>query len=331
MSQIRIGVLRGGPSSEYDVSLKTGAAVLEHLPPAYRGIDILLDREGLWHHQGLPIHPTNLAGKVDLIFNCLHGAYGEDGEVQHLLDRLSIPYTGSGHLAARLSINKILTKEALKKAGLKMPRHVAGKAGDDGTMLARQVFNSFAPPYIIKPVDQGSSVGLFFVPVFQDLSATIELALSSSGEIMIEEYIKGKEATCGVVEGLRGQEFYSLLPIEIRPAGDKKVFDYTGKYSGETAEICPGRFAPEEKNQLERAAALIHEQLGLRHYSRSDFIVSPRGIYFLEVNALPGLTTESLLPKALKAVGVTYSQFLDHVISRALGANRRRPSLVPVL
>jgi D-alanine-D-alanine ligase len=134
---------------------------------------------------------------------------------------------------------------------------------------------------------------------------------------MVEEFIRGKEATCGVVEKMRDHDLYPLMPVEIRPKG-KKMFDYDAKYSGETEEICPGNFNNEEKLELHRLAQLAHRELGLRHYSRSDFIVSPRGVYYLETNTLPGLTTESLLPKELAASGLQYPNFLEHLINLAL-------------
>src|SRR5690606_5390760 len=137
--------------------------------------------------------------------------------------------------------------------------------------------------------------------------------------ILIEEYIRGKEATCGVVENLRGKKLYALPPIEIRKPATKDLFDYEAKYSGITEEVCPGCFLDSEKRELEKASCDIHEALVLSDYSRSDFIISPRGIYFLETNSLPGLTEESLLPKSLKAVGINNTQFIDHILNQALG------------
>ena len=135
----------------------------------------------------------------------------------------------------------------------------------------------------------------------------------------MEEYIRGREATCGVVDDFRGHKTYPLLPIEIAPPAGKKFFDYEAKYSGQSTEICPSQFSIEEKRELGELAAAVHKLLGLKHYSRTDFIVSPRGIYILEVNSLPGLTAESLVPKSLAALGVPLPHFLDHVVSLALG------------
>jgi D-alanine-D-alanine ligase len=206
----------------------------------------------------------------------------------------------------------------VKKAGLNVPRSVLVMKADDQGEKVCEIINSFAPPYIVKPSDLGSSVGLFLVRSTNELGNILQEAYKFSNTVLVEEYIKGREATCGVVENYRERDLYALLPVEIRPPAGKNLFDYDAKYSGQSEEICPGNFSPSEKAELERLAVLAHQALGLRHYSRSDFIVTPRGIYFLEVNTLPGLTTASLLPKSLAAVGFQYPDFLDHLINLAL-------------
>lgn len=319
MSQIRVGVVRGGPSSEYEVSLETGSSVLKHLPTNYQREDILITKDGVWHLRGVPINPQNLPHYIDLAFLCLHGEYGEDGQIQKFFDSLDIPYTGSGSLASALGMNKVQTKKFLVGQEIKMPRDVFVRAGDDLVEKTREVFNKFAPPYIVKPADRGSSVGLSLVKTVHDLPLAILDCLKYTDFVLIEEFIRGKEASCGVVEKLRGQDVYSLMPVEIRPNPGKGIFDYEAKYLGQSLEICPGSFSPTEKDEIMRLASLAHQKLGLRHYSRSDFIVSPRGIYYLETNTLPGLTNESLLPKELSAAGIPYADFLSHLINLGLG------------
>ena len=182
-----------------------------------------------------------------------------------------------------------------------------------------EVWKTFIQPSVVKPMALGSSVGVGIARDFQTFRALILAALEKSDAALVEEYIKGREATCGVVENFRGEEIYQLLPVEIIPPTDKEFFDYQAKYSGISREICPGNFSSAEKAVIQQAAALVHQTLGLGHYSRSDFIISPkRGIYFLEVNTLPGLTNESLLPKSLAAVGCSLSDFLEHLLTLAL-------------
>ena len=319
MPKVRVGVLRGGPSSEYDVSLKTGSAVLSNLSDHYIPVDILITQDGLWHWQGVPIVPKDILHRVDVIFNALHGEYGEDGQVQNILDSLGIPYTGSGRFASAVAINKYLTKQALVKEGIKTPAYFLLQATDDLEDAAKSVFNKLSPPWIIKPADRGSSVGLFLAKHFAELVDILKLARQSSDLILIEEFIFGREATCGVVEDFRGFNPYALPVIEIRTPKEKTFFDYEAKYSGITEEICPGCFNESTKKEIEFLSQKIHKTLGLKHYSRSDFIISKQGrVYFLEVNTLPGLTEESLLPKSLAAIGANHSQFIDHVLGLAL-------------
>ncbi|MCX6713919.1 MAG: D-alanine--D-alanine ligase [Candidatus Vogelbacteria bacterium] len=322
MSIIRVGVLRGGLGHEFDVSLKTGASVLKNLPTEkYQAKDILITKDGMWHLEGLPTSMEKVIGNVDVVFNALHGQFGEDGQVQNMLDSAQIPYTGSGQVASSLGMNKELTKNLFRINNIKTPQGVyLDKETIDGLeveSVAYDVFRKIPPPWIIKPSNSGSSVGLFLARTYDQLIKCIEACFQVSDTVLVEEFIRGREATCGVVDGLRNQEYYTLSPIEIIPP-DKKLFDYDAKYSGESQEICPGRFKREEKDNLQNLAIKVHKLLGLRHYSRSDFILSPRGIYTLEVNTLPGLTEQSLIPKSLNALGVSYSEFLDHVISLAL-------------
>ena len=316
---LRVGVIRGGIGHEYEVSLRTGSSVLKNLDKhKYQTRDILIDKAGLWHLDGLPIDPHSLAGLIDVAMIALHGEFGEDGQIQNLFDRLQIPYTGSGHIASALGMNKILSKEAVAKAGIKIPVGLEIQKGADSQQSARQTFNKISPPWVVKPVDRGSSVGLYLAKNIDELAEAIEKSFEFSDKVLVEEYIKGREATCGLVEGLRGQELYPLFPIEIIRPGGALIWNYNDKYSGETNEICPGNFSEEQKKEIQEMSLAVHRALGLRHYSRTDFIISPRGIYFLETNTLPGLTDESLLPKALLSAGVNYSDFLDHLITLAL-------------
>ncbi len=319
MARIRVGVLRGGPSSEYDISLKTGASILEHLDQEkYQPIDVLIDKKGGWHIGGFPFSEQKALRHIDVAVSAMHGQYGEDGTVQKLLDTFHVPYTGSGALASAIAFNKALAKNALRRSGVKMAPHIVVEAAPDIERRLHTVFRTLPHPAVVKPTTAGSSVGVSVVSTFPELLEGAEKAFAYSPKIIIEEYIKGREATCGVVEQFRGEELYALLPIEIIPPPKTSFFDYASKYSGETQEICPGNFSRKEKEELQRFSKIAHRTLNLRHYSRSDFIVSPRGIYFLEVNTLPGMTNESLLPKAVQAVGSSFKNFLDHLIGLAM-------------
>lgn len=316
-----VGVLRGGPSSEYEVSLKSGAAVLRAIDTElFEPRDIFIDKTGQWHSHGIVVPPERALSGIDVALNAMHGEYGEDGEAQKLLDMLGVPYTGSNARASALAFNKARTKQEVKKLGVRTPRALLVDIDDargDTENLAFRIFRTFPHPAIVKPVIGGSSVGTTVVDNYHALALALGAAFSISPQVLVEEFIRGREATVGVIDDFRGEKIYGLFPIEIIPAKGRPFFDYHAKYSGESIERVPGHFTSEEKAELTRLAKLVHEGLGLAHYSRSDFIVSRRGIYFLEINTLPGLTEESLLPKAIHAVGSKLSEFLSHVVSLA--------------
>lgn len=304
---------------EHEISLKTGKSILSNLPEQYSGKDIFISKEGDWHLDCRPSDPERIFRSVDVIFNALHGSYGEDGKAQQLLEHFGIPYTGSGVVASALGMNKVLAREEFKKAGLKVPKAVIVNIDNGALKAAERVFRTISPPWVVKPVSGGSSVGVSVVKSLPDLISALDAAFDSGQKVFVEEYIAGKEATCGVIDDFRGEKYYALPVIEIVPPPKFGFFNYDAKYCGETKEICPANFDMSLKKEIENMAKKAHSALGCRHYSRTDFIVSPKkGIYILELNTLPGLTEESLVPKALSAVGASYGEFLDHLIKLAL-------------
>jgi D-alanine-D-alanine ligase len=317
-----VGVLRGGPSSEYEVSLKSGANILAALDQdKYQARDIFIDKGGVWHLHGAPVTPERALNGVDVAFNIVHGEYGEDGTLVRILDALAVPYTGADAFTSALAFNKHKTKEAVVGHGVKVAHGTLLDSNKitDLHKTALNIFKSLPHPLIVKPTIGGSSVGITKVHGFHELEHALDKAFKVSPHALVEEFIKGREATVGVIDHFRGEKAYALMPVEIVPPKSSPFFDYHAKYSGETLERVPGHFTFEEKHALMDAAKAVHQGLGLSHYSRSDFIVSPRGIYFLEVNPAAGIgfTSESLFPKALRAVGARVSDFLDHVIGLA--------------
>ncbi|MFA6404572.1 MAG: D-alanine--D-alanine ligase [Candidatus Paceibacterota bacterium] len=320
----RIGVLRGGPSNEHEVSLGTGANILsvlrDGLAHKYEVRDIMIDRSGNWYIDGVQTSLSDACSKIDCAWNALHGTYGEDGKVQHLLEVLHIPFTGSGSIASAIGMNKILSKESFVENEIKTPvwkeinsDEINSKLND----IVKELFESFLLPAVVKPVSSGSSVGVSIVRGYSELPKALLNAASHSRTVMIEEYINGVEATCGVIENFRGEELYALPVIEI--ISDTDFFDYDAKYNGKSKEIVPSGFADHIKDSIHELSKKIHRALGLRHYSRSDFMIHPkRGVFAIEVNTLPGFTDESLMPKALHAVGSDSKEFVDHVIGLVL-------------
>ncbi|HEX8591437.1 MAG TPA: ATP-grasp domain-containing protein [Candidatus Paceibacterota bacterium] len=316
-----VGVLRGGPSAEHEISLKSGHTALSHLPrDRYTVRDIYIDRQGVWHDRGIPVTPGKILPLIDVAIVMIHGPYGQDGTVQKILEQFSVPYTGADSFHAFHASHKVLAKERARESGIRTPRYVFTETAEKADVVAREAVRSFHPPVVIKPVGSGSSIGISLVTGFKPIADAVrELFEGGASGVLIEERIRGTEATVGIVEGLRGEELYALPAIEIVPSEEHGWFSYDAKYSGETQELCPGRFPRAVADELTEAARTMHRQLGQRHYSRSDFIVSDKGVYFLELNSATdiGMTTESLMPKSLAAVGVKLPDFFTHLVDLA--------------
>ena len=313
---IRVGVVRGGISDEYNLSLQTGATVLEvlreHHADKYQPIDILISKEGAWHIGGREITPERLMRDVDVVWNGLHGQYGEDGQIQQLLEQLNIPYTGSGSVASAIGMNKKMTKDKARKLDIRVSDEymIPDYRNQHGTTTevyfkehAQNIFLRFSPPWVIKPVGSGSSIGVSIVKTRGELFDALIKTAEHATDIIVEPYLNGKEASVAVTNDFRGQKLYSFLPVESKPL----------------RQVSPGKFSEKEKKELQDFAKSIHENLGLKHYSQSDFIVTPKGAYFLEVNTLPDMGKESSISKALDPVGSNLPEFVDHILQLALG------------
>lgn len=318
MARLRVGVVRGGPSAEYVVSLKTGESVLRNLnPEKYIPVDILVTPRGDWYMNGVRTTLGEINNHVDVIWNAMHGKFGEDGKIQQHFEALNIPYTGSGVMASAVGMHKQLAKDRFTEAGLKVPQGEVIAGSENMFEVAFNLFRNRHMPVIVKPVSGGSSVATKVVRTYDELRGALVEA-SKHGDILVEDFIPGKEATVCVIDSSTPGESFVLYPIEIVPPSSHDFFDYDVKYSGETEEIVPGRFTLATHSKLRELALKAHHAIGARHYSRSDFIVGADGIYLLEINTLPGLTENSLLPKALKAGKVEFSDFIDHVITLAV-------------
>lgn len=317
MLGMKVAVLRGGPSDEHDVSLRSGSSVLESLAEiGHITRDIFIDKDGVWHERGRPVDETVVLSSVDIVIPALHGAYGEDGKVQQLLERHGVRYVGSDALASALAMHKVRAKDILRaySPDVLMARHALVEKDEDVDERMYEILRTFTLPLIVKPVSSGSSVGVTLARDYQTVRHAVDSIHQSGSHALVEEYVSGREATVGVIENFRDEELYVLPVIEIIPPPSEDFFSIEAKYSGTTQELCPGNFSSDEVRELGRLASLAHKALGLRHYSRSDFIVTPRGIYYLETNTLPGMTAESLFPKMLRAIGSSISEFMQHLI-----------------
>lgn len=318
MVRVIVGVIRGGTSSEYNLSLKTGAAMMSALPPErYEARDILIDKSGLWHMRGAPSTPVRALSQVDVVLNALHGGVGEDGTVHRILERSGTPYAGSSPMASNLTLNKIRAREILMRGGVRMPR--AASFSLDNAMhtgdMAQVVFEQFGPPYLVKPPAEGAGHGIRVAKTVADLPHAIADVLDQFGAALVEEYVRGIEASVGVVEGFRNEKLYALPPAHVDHG--LSFLNPEAHAAGTVRNMVPSPFSYEQKLSLENIAKLAHSTLGLRHFSRADLMVTPRAIYLLEVNTTPGLYPGSSFPRMLEAVGSSVTEFLEHAIHLA--------------
>lgn len=314
----KVKVLMGGPSSEHEVSLKSGKQVLAHLDKdAYEAEPVFISKKGVWDKT-----PEALREEADVAFIAMHGEYGEDGGVQAALAMAGIPHTGSDALTSALAMNKFLTGELLRRNGLAVPLtflvHKREWAHERDAVIGRlKHYLSF--PFVVKPNNLGSSVGVSVVKDWDGFLEAMRMAFSHSREALVQAFVVGKELTCGVLDyGWKGSE-YPLLPTEIVPKSNH-FFDYDAKYVARGSdEITPARIPEHLLRAVQRTAQAAHASIGARGVSRTDMIVDPRGtVYVLEVNTIPGMTEESLLPKAAAESGIPFSELLHRIIEAAL-------------
>ena len=307
MQSRKIGVLLGGLSSEREVSLRTGEAVIAALRE--RGHDVV---------------PIYVDGDVDVAlrqeqpdvaFVALHGRMGEDGCVQGVLELLGIPYTGSDVLASALAMHKGKAKELFRLHNLPTPAYYTMTAADTADLAS--IHGDFGFPCVVKPIREGSSVGVTIVRAEADLAAAIERALSFDDEILVERFIAGMEVSVAIVDNR------ALGAVEIAPRAG--FYDYQNKYTkGATEYFVPPRMSPERYRGVLAQALRAHMALGCRGASRVDMMVSESGNEFvLEVNTVPGLTPTSLLPKIADAAGISFGELCELMLAGATLASRR--------
>jgi D-alanine-D-alanine ligase len=300
--KLNITVMLGGPSSEREVSLRSGAAVAKALRSLGHTVQELDPQELSW----------KLPPGTQVIFLALHGTYGEDGTVQEELEKLGVPYTGCGPEASRIAFDKVLTKKRCLATGVPTARFA--------------VFDSpkapwpagWRPPVVLKPVRQGSSVGLQMVEHMGQWEASLAEAFRFDTQVLMEEKIAGREATVGIL----GDQCLPVAEIRVKQG----MFDYKNKYTPGAAEhFCPAPFDPAQTARIQEAALGAFRAVGGRDFARVDVMVRPNGDpIVLEVNTLPGMTELSILPEAAAAAGLSYAQLCQRMIDLALDRSKKK-------
>jgi D-alanine-D-alanine ligase len=300
---LTVTVFLGGPSAEREVSLRSGAAVAK----ALRGLGHVV-------HELDPVPGLlRIPEDTQVVFLALHGTYGEDGGVQAELDSLGVPYTGTAAVGSRIAFDKVLTKRRCLDAGVPTARFAVLDSPQAAWPGAE-----WTPPVVLKPVRQGSSVGLQFVDREEQFPAALAESMRYDREVLMEERIVGRETTVGILAG------EALPVVEVRPLSGS--YDYTNKYTaGRTEYLCPAPFDALVTARIQEAALGAYRAVGARDYARVDVMVRPNGDpVVLEVNTLPGMTETSLLPKAAAAAGWTFAALCARMVRLALERSQLR-------
>lgn len=309
----RVAVVMGGPSSERDVSIATGQVVMRALGAL--GYDARsLDFDARFVDALGELRP-------DVVFIALHGPGGEDGCIQGILDWLGLPYTGSDLRSSALAIDKHLTKKLLSAEGLPTPAwDIFDLEGGTLPLLP----GSLDLPLMVKPRAEGSSAGVSIVHTHEQWTQAMIALAGRAPSVLAEEYVEGREFSCGIL----GND--ALPVIEIVPSAD--FYSYDAKYAqGGSRHFVPAPIDSDLAHRLQILALSVHRLIGLRDYSRTDFIVSKEGRpYILEVNALPGLTPTSLFPEECAAIGMSFEALIDRLVQSALGRSAQRDGSVAI-
>ena len=319
---LNIGIIMGGYSREFEISLKSGNVVyntLKNIYNCYR-IHILKDEWFLLNNanEKLIINRETFKTKrgpqieFDCIFNAIHGSPGENGIMQNYFTKLDIPITGCSSKQSKLTFDKIKCLEFLKNRGINTADSIVIKKNTKFVMS--KVEEKIGFPCFVKASKSGSSFGVYKVYNEKEFVDCLNSAFKIDDEVLVESYIKGREFSVGVITFKNKVE---VLPItEIIASND--FFDYEAKYEGKSDEITPAKISDELMNKLSQISKNVYNQIGLKGFSRSEFIVNDYGVYYLETNTVPGLTSESILPQQAKCAGITLKDLFSNAIKEVV-------------
>ncbi len=318
----------GGNSSEFDISVRSGIQVSSQIDTSLFQVFPILIKGSNWcyttdNHKNIQIDKNDFSLTLrekkttfDCVFNVIHGSPGEDGRLQGYFDMLSVPYTSSGVFCSALAFNKFATLRFLENFKIRSAKSVLIRNSQD--VDHNSIIATTGLPCFVKPNNGGSSFGASKVLTITELKPAIENAIKENAEVIIEEYIEGRELTCGVFTTRKGADYLPITEI----VSANVFFDYEAKYThGLADEICPANIEKSISEKCQKLSLRINELLGCSGFVRMDYILKDNELYFLEVNTVPGMTKESIMPKMLKAAGIDskifFTDILLHTIQNA--------------
>lgn len=300
----RITVIMGGPSSEAEVSRRTGGAIAEALRS--KGYDVT----------ELELEPKRIVeqleeAKPDVVFNAIHGKFGEDGALQGILEMLEIPYTGSGITASAVGMNKVMSKALFQSCGIPTSPSKGYTKGLSVDEIKKDILEHFTVPFVVKAATQGSTIGLAIVRHVEELDQALADTFQYGNSILVEAFLDGGEFTIPVTE----TQVFPIIKIEPHSGS----YDYYSKYTaGATEYLCPAPISQEETEHMQKMARQVYDAVGCNGVARVDFMTDHTGkAYVLEINTIPGMTATSLVPKAAKALGISFADLCERILDTA--------------
>ncbi len=320
-----VALIAGGDSGEYDISIKSASLVAEHIPSQKYHVYLIEIQASDWVYQ----HPTigrininkndfslNINGEIirfDVVFNAIHGTPGEDGKILGYFEMLNIPFTSSSSISSGLTFNKANCNRVVQQLGFQVAKSVHLIKDQDFSIA--DILKTAGLPCFVKPNQGGSSVGMSKVKETEDLLPAIKKAFMEDTEVLVEEYANGRELTIGVMN--HHHEIWAFPITEV--ISKREFFDYEAKYnSALNEEITPADISQEITKEIRETSKYLFQALNLKGITRFDYISTEKGLYFIEVNTVPGLTTESLVPKQIKEMGYSLGEIFDYTLQDAM-------------
>ena len=321
MKKHKVAILRGGTSDEHNISLKSGEQFKKRIDELQNVTDITVDRTGEWFIEGVPYEKRNLVRDFDLVVNTMKGGEGEDGRLSKYLDTFGVKHSNAPVFGSALSHNKNEFKKFLKRYEVKTPHSVLIDGDLDVEAQKRDLHNKMFLPAVVKPVANGSSIGVFIAKDFDDMKKYVDWILKRDRFALVEEYIDGLDVSVMTTRDFRNQEIYSFLPVGI---DTPDVITYDHKFNNSHTFFPIHSLSREQKEMVEDIAKGIHAKLDLDALAMTDFRVHPkRGVYALETNTVPSLEDKSIYDESLRLVGVSEDELVDHIIKLSLNKRRR--------
>lgn len=316
----KVAMLRGGMGDEHQISINSGDQFKKRIDDLQNVTDITVDRTGEWFIQGVPYDKKNLTRDFDMVVNTMKGADAENGRLSKYLDTFGVKHNNTGTFGSTLTHNKHEFKNFLKRHEIKTPLSMLIDGELDVDAQKKELHNRMFLPAVVKPVANGSSIGVFIAKDFDEANRYIDWILKRDRFVLVEEYIEGLDVSVMTTKDFRGQELYSFLPVGI---DTPNIINYEHKFNNSHSYFPIHNLSRDQKDMIQDIAKNIHSSLDLDSLAMTDFRVHPkRGVYTLETNTVPSYEDKSIYDESLKVLGVSEDELVDHIINLSLNKKK---------